>query len=484
MILGLGLAHPSEAARNPATTCQLTIDKAAATLVQKTIKAEQACLKKLEKGRLPLDTRCVGEGGSVSPITHEKTKEKIVQLRNKARRAIDRRCTSTGVDLLSAPPDGLGFPVWCQAIEPSCSFVLSSSLQARECVICTHIAAANYLVRIAHPSVLSMPSATPTPRPNPSCGDATHHLTLTTDAGDYDRGWTGISHDGAFGAFRQLEADLCCAGNVCVAENGYAVGSTIGGPQPLSSGGVPICVQNVLREPIVGTYDLSTGCGDLALPIEARVFLEQDIGKPCPLCIGDATPNDGARSGTCEGGTAQGSPCDVHSLNASLGPTSVDCPPAGSSVGEINIDLDLTTGTAAVSSSRDCIASSFEPGSCYCPDQLQPNSCTDRQCVNGSCPAGPIDGVCSSARHRSCRIEKAGADCRDIFPGAGGCIAKTRPCFGPEITRTGQCGTSTATWVSAGFCLPTTRAVAINTTTGLPGPGALTVDTTVDIHVQ
>lgn len=59
-----------------------------------------------------------------------------------------------------------------------------------------------------------------------------------------------------------------------------------------------------------------------------------------------------------------------------------------------------------------------------------------------------------------------------MFPGAGTCVERPRPCFGDAIARTGQCGLATSVLVGL-FCIPATRAPAINTTAGLPGPGAL-----------
>src|SRR5205085_901593 len=117
----------------------------------------------------------------------------------------------------------------------------------------------------------------------------------------------------------------------------------------------------------------------------SKVFLVQDADHPCPPCVGDTTPNDGVKDGTCNGGKTPGVPCDVGGISdlfdaagPDFGHTSNDCLPTGSSVGELN------------------------------------------------------------------------------------------------IARTGTCGTQQGELV-AFFCIPQTRAAAINTTAGLPGPGAVTI---------
>jgi hypothetical protein len=95
------LPRPAEAIRNPVTTCQFAIDKAAFALVQAAIRAEQACLKKLARGRLPAETQCIGQGGSVAAISDASTRDKILSALTKSRRMIDKHCD--GVDLLAPP---------------------------------------------------------------------------------------------------------------------------------------------------------------------------------------------------------------------------------------------------------------------------------------------------------------------------------------------------------------------------------------------
>jgi hypothetical protein len=295
---------------------------------------------------------------------------------------------------------------------------------------------------------------------------------------DLDTGWTGIAHDNETPTDVSVTVQANCPDGVnCTVDGSALVGQQFGAPLPLSSGGVPVCVLNIFREAVTGSFNCAEGCGESEVELESRVFLVQDIAKPCPNCVGDTTPNDGNKDGTCDAGTTPGAPCDVGARDPNFGDTSLDCLPTGSSVGELEINLaPTTTGTVSVNSTLDCVSPLFPPGTCYCPGQIQPNQCIDGVCTNEQCAAGPIDGLCENARFRGCRIENGTEDCEDLFPGSGNCIGKLRPCFGTSITRSGQCaqpdGQSEGSLVSF-FCIPQTRTPAINTTAGLPGPGVV-----------
>jgi hypothetical protein len=205
----------------------------------------------------------------------------------------------------------------------------------------------------------------------------------------------------------------------------------------------------------------------------------------------DLTSGPGAchdlKGGTCCGSTTPGAACDVGGISyffqqangagLDFGLTSNDCPPTGSSVGDLNIDLSpLTTGTVTVHANVNCHSDPFPAGSCYCPNQLQPNACNpDGVCpASGVCELGPIDGVGQGQTFRPCRSGTGTEDCDAVFAGAGRCVDQPRPCFGTTVTRTGTCGTEQSSLVSF-FCISGTTAAAIDTTAGLPGPGAITL---------
>lgn len=335
-------------------------------------------------------------------------------------------------------------------------------------------------------------TAEPTPVPTATsssgfCEGTALTTTVTSLAGsDLDTGWTGIAHDSVATREAKVTTNLDCPdGTNCTVDGTALVGTTFGSPLPLSSGGVSSCVINVFREPITGTYNCESGCAESSVKLTSRVFLVVNQDKPCPPCVGDPTPNDGVKGGTCDGGTTPGAACDVGGISdlfqnaggapPDAGSTSNDCLPTGSPVGNLAIDLNpLTTGTVSADASVNCLNSSFG-ATCYCPGQIQPNSCIN---PNGVCPASgfcennPPIGVCSGQQFRQCFLTSSPtADCEDIAPGAGTCEAQLQPCFGTTITRTGECGTNEGTLASI-FCIPATQAAAINTVAGLPGPGA------------
>ncbi|MBI3770148.1 MAG: hypothetical protein HY271_16875 [Deltaproteobacteria bacterium] len=331
--------------------------------------------------------------------------------------------------------------------------------------------------RTPTPTPTLSPEITPSPVPTGSPGLA---LTLTILESDLDVGWTGIGHHQKWTEQVAVTNRLDCIGEACTVDGSALDGAPFGSPLPLSVGGVPICLINTFREAVTGTYNLTTGCTQAVFKLTSSFFLEQNLAQPCPLCIGDVFPNDGVKAGTCAGGTTPGESCDVGGIHQVFGATSNDCLPTGSSVGEPEVDLLLTTGTATKTASLACLTDGFA-SQCFCPGQDRPNACDGGVCPDsGACEAGPVDGVCSQERFRNCRPGTGTEDCDDVFPGAGTCEDVPRPCFGETITREGTCGSEPR--LVATFCVGPTRAPAINVTTGLPGPGALSLVMAADVE--
>jgi hypothetical protein len=120
-----------------------------------------------------------------------------------------------------------------------------------------------------------------------------------------------------------------------------------------------------------------------------------------------------------------------------------------------------------------CKAVADKDARCYCAAQAQPSACIDGPCdATGRCPGGPVDGACSGAPYRGCLPGSGRRECEDRAPGSGECQASLRPCFGERITATGTCDPETPTYVAV-FCTPRTRATALNSAAGLPGPARL-----------
>jgi len=239
---------------------------------------------------------------------------------------------------------------------------------------------------------------------------------------------------------------------------------------------VPACVVNRLTRAVAGTLVPKTGCGDLELHLASAVFLGETVDRPCPVCTGDTTANDGRREGHCEGGAGAGVPCDAQGTSTRYGATSTDCLPSpGKAAGTIAIDLTpLTTGDARLHASTACLlASGTEAARCACAGETQANGCVGGTCTtDGRCDDGPVDGACSRAPFRGCRPGSGTQDCESSFAGSGECVVAARRCFGETLGATGHCDPKTPTYVAT-FCTPQTNASALNATTGLPGPSRL-----------
>jgi cysteine-rich repeat protein len=312
-----------------------------------------------------------------------------------------------------------------------------------------------------------------------TCQDGT--LTLTNINSDLDLGWTGMGHHQFAVELTSLTGALDCAGTTCVVDGTAMAGAAYLSPLPLSVGGVGMCILSTVTEGPTGTFDCTSGCTDLALSLSWSVFLRQDVAQPCPVCLGDNEANDGQANGTCSADAASpGAACDVSGVSQIFPPTSHDCLPSGIPVGTIPIDLaPLTTGSATSTGGVDCLSPLPPPGACHCPGQIVPNACFDGTCPpSGVCEGGPIDGHCSDASYRGCPEGSGTTSCEDVFPGSGTCVTAPRPCFGATIERTGRCDTQQSS-LAATFCMGATSAPAINTVLGLPGPGAITIETLV-----
>jgi hypothetical protein len=157
---------------------------------------------------------------------------------------------------------------------------------------------------------------------------------------------------------------------------------------------------------------------------------------------------------------------------------------------------------------QPCDAPGFEGQQCWCDGQLRQNACAtacsggsndgnqceqavdcpEGACVplcrqiegeplgEGECVAGPFDLRCSLAEEIGCT---ASSPCP---PGTGTCESGERRCFLDPIEREGVPGTMQNILAST-LCIPATGSSAIDTNTGLPGPGALRLFNDVLLNV-
>ncbi len=185
-------------------------------------------------------------------------------------------------------------------------------------------------------------------------------------------------------------------------------------------------------------------------------------------------------------------------------------PSSNVSGGGLDIPFDpVTTGTSMLATNQNCVGSGHTSERCWCPSQPQQSSCanacdggsnnnqpcsSDADCPGagagackplcrqisgaavgeGECVAGPIARTCASAPEISCQTN---SDCSN---NTGPCNARDQRCFMDPIVRVGTPGTQSNVAVST-FCIPATSASAINQTAGLPGPGAISFPSNIDL---
>ena len=255
-----------------------------------------------------------------------------------------------------------------------------------------------------------------------------------------DAGWTGLSHDmPAIGyAFRMgmscgpstppcgtcsitgllpnaggnnqrctNDTSIICTAATEVADCG-APGRChffAGPPTPVSTGGVSSCYTSEITGPVSGSVNVDTGALSPDVPFQATLFLGIDVDHPCPRCLGDLSPNDNVRGGTCSNGPRISLPCDVNAVAEypDFGAVSFDCPPnPGSQIAQFILG---TVGFSTEAQSRtlnatspSCTHFAFSSEKCFCDTC---NNVAQEVCQsNADCPdpAGPIGPICGGKR--------------------------------------------------------------------------------------
>ncbi len=215
MVLAVALLPVASAAAagNPVRVCQEAIAKSGASLVAKVVRLEQACLRKLARGRLPAGTRCVGSGGDAGVISHPLVRAAVQRAIEFARATITEKCA--GVDLFASPPHGLGIPLACPAIHPACVGTIAGADAAVQCQLCSHVSAAHYMLGVQYPGADATPdpNATPTPTPTATPGGPGSATVVAFDIIAVPRiaGFKfHVGYPGAKGRFRGNEDSVQC----------------------------------------------------------------------------------------------------------------------------------------------------------------------------------------------------------------------------------------------------------------------------------
>ncbi len=194
----------------------------------------------------------------------------------------------------------------------------------------------------------------------------------------------------------------------------------------------------------------------------------------------DATGFTGKR---CMGGSSDGRTCTTAS-ECPGGTCSFQCycPTSAGGTRERPNDCDA----ACLGGSNDavpCTVDSECPGGfCHPADcRIDPGAPAYQQPNEGGCTA-TVEGRCSASAYRSCNVDldyTSAGGCSDCQSGET-CVVTPKNCFMTnQIVRSGQPGVPDSISAST-FCIPNVNKPSVNTTAGLPGPGALLQPTTTD----
>ncbi len=357
----------------------------------------------------------------------------------------------------------------------------------------------------------------------PACGQCTLSGPIDNPGGSafQNRRCRGV---GGVGSWVPCTSDADCpgTGNACV----YFLGA----PQPVSIGGVALCLTNEISGPVTGTIDVDTGSLALTTPLRIVDYFGAATDNPCPRCSG----------GTCTDGARAGQACVVNGSSVEYADDlSLDCPPS-IVLGTMAVTVPLTTGvqTATLSAaSPSCTQTGFTSLRCFCDtcDDAAATPCmsdadcgaggicgglrclgganagtpctSGAQCASNSCgrvgqPTRPNDCVTSCTANTPPDLDSTDEGACVGGPNDQHCVIETfRSCSSPaECTATGDtCGPSTphecfttnggiGDDVSAGgvvsptaptlaglFCQPPVSTGAINAGAGLPGLARLTI---------
>ena len=329
---------------------------------------------------------------------------------------------------------------------------------------------------------------------NPAGGGNIATVTVANSGTDLDSGWTGTSHN--FPVVGGSNLKLCLTGcdttatPVCTINGPTGANSintdVFGPPLPLLAANVPVCVTNRFQHDVTGTTNLQTGDVTLTVDLFSDVFLTT-AGEVCPRC----------NNGTCTSGpnadkscTVEGTVTVAQAAGDKTYNLSRDCPPSQATsqfAGSLPIHLPLTSGAASLAGPRPCRPQAGDPsvGVPVQDDQCGGSAC-NAPCGGLACQTKTSDGKCIDAKGGLSQFCCAGSTSTPCFP-----TNTANPANAGKIDRTGVPmpvspawndptfpKTSTGTVVSL-FCIPATTSNTVNTTSGLPGPGALILPGTV-----
>lgn len=301
---------------------------------------------------------------------------------------------------------------------------------------------------------------------------------------DLDSGYTGNSHN--FPVINGSQLKYClseCDGesdNSCVLNGTAGAGATLNGPTfgapvPLLSSGVPVCLINRFRDPVLtGTMDLVTGEGTGPVNLTTDIIVTGNTQEICPRCLVTGGGGQLGSAGRCSStASTPNAPCRVNGLSTVFVPgtgntnytLSTECVPTQQRF-PIMVDLPLTTGAPPpLVGALPCAAAVGQTQDDNCGAGATCDAtCTGDACVTTQDPGAP--GQCIDIKGGISQVCCSNQTSRPCFPsrsGAGRIERQGRP-----AVPGGPAGVFAAT-----FCIPRSGAPTVDGVAGLPGPGTL-----------
>ena len=222
--------------------------------------------------------------------------------------------------------------------------------------------------------------------------------------------------------------DTPCTGGVC---RFFATA-----PNPVAGGGVGACIVNEVTGAVSGTVNIEAGTLSATVGLNSKLYNSISTTQPCPKCVGDPTPNDNVRGGTCNGGARNGQTCDANATSPfpDFGTTSFDCPPNTSLIATLPPTAVVATAGATRTLSTASPTCSGQAGArCQCDTCNNGNA--EACSSNADCPdpPGPIGPICGGKRCIGGANNGAACNVLSECPSGGAC---TRP---GELTKPDAC---------------------------------------------
>src|SRR6185369_1294542 len=191
-----------------------------------------------------------------------------------------------------------------------------------------------------------------------SCGSCTIGG-ISTDSVLYD-GFARCAASPWIECSNVFDTDAACGGGNCTYFASPPIAQAVGG--------TPVCLLSRFDEDVSGTVDPDSGSANITMATRSSVYIGIAQQQPCPICEGDATPQDGNANGLCNGGARDGMACDVQGFDltyatdadAPVSGNSLDCPPslglALTGATGIPREIDMKTGSTSKPASDACEA--------------------------------------------------------------------------------------------------------------------------------